>query len=223
MQWGGYPQERAIVWYFLLLPTWMAQQLPKDDNRVEKNCCACFKREKASVVKIMWKANQRQRTVSLPLVGKANQVWSLQPGNHDTRGCNLPSCVLVGEPCSVLAICWTCTSLWDLLSATHLEKKKKKVKESKCVKPCYWVFFCWFAGLSLADVTFRRLLIQKMSTAEKGCPKFMSQKHTCCRWQMLCCGANERFFLPPSLFSLRVILCFVDVWNAAVLSLIAAR
>lgn len=43
-------------------------------------------REKAPVVEIMWKANQRQRTVSLPLVGKANQVWSFQPGVTMTLG-----------------------------------------------------------------------------------------------------------------------------------------
>lgn len=96
--------------------------------------------------------------------------------------------------------------------------EKKKVKGSKCVKPCYWAFSCWFPGFSVAAGTFKKLLIQKMNTVEKGSPKFMSQTHTCCRWQMLCCRANEVF----SPFSLGVILCVVDVWNAAVLSLIGA-
>lgn len=73
--------------------------------------------------------------------------------------------------------------------------KKKKVKGSKCVKPCYWAFSCCFPGFSVAAGTFKKLLIQKMNTVEKGNPKFMSQTHTCCRWQMLCCRANE-FFSP---------------------------
>lgn len=89
-----------------------------------------------------------------------------------------------------------CLPLGFIVCNTHLKKKKlkKKVNESKCVKPCYWAFSCWFPGFSVAAVTFKKLLIQKMNTVEKGSPKFMSQTHTCCRWQMLCCRAKEGFF-----------------------------
>lgn len=59
----------------------------------------------------------------------------------------------------------------------------------------------------MAAVTFKEPLIRKMKTVEKCSPDFFPQMHTCCQWQMLCCGAIRW-----------IILSSVDARNAAVLS-----
>lgn len=92
-----------------------------------------------------------------------------------------------------------CLPLGFIVSNTHekIEKNPKQNKESQGKQVCktlHWAFSCWFPSFSVAAVTFKKLLIHKMNTAEKHSSKFTSQTDTCCRWQMLCCGPNEFFF-----------------------------
>lgn len=172
----------------------MAQQLPKEDNSV-KSFCACLERESPSGRNHVKSKSEAEDSLS-PAGGKSKSSVKLPAGVTMTLGDATCHPVPESGNLSRSSPFTECVPPSGIYCVQHTLKKKekKKVNESKCVKPCYWAFSCWFPGFSVAAVTFKKLLIQKMNTVEKGSPKFMSQTHTCCRWQMLCCRAKEGFF-----------------------------
>lgn len=67
-------------------------------------------------------------------------------------------------------------------------------------------------GFCRTTVTFKKPLIQKMNTVENCSLDFISQMHTCCGWQMVCCRAMRWVFEDYRVF------CWCDECRCFVLS-----